>query len=74
MRGVKREGYTIVEMLVAVAIFSLAFITISVIFLGFTGAQSRAAVSQRLLNEGSYMLELVARENRMHAVCVPSFH
>ena len=63
-----RRGYTIVEMLVTVAIFALSFVTIAAIFVGFSTAQTRAGVSQRLLNEGNYLLEVLAREIRMNAI------
>jgi prepilin-type N-terminal cleavage/methylation domain-containing protein len=62
------QGYTLVEMLVAVAVFALAFVTIGAIFIGYNTAQSRAGVSQKLLNEGNHILEAVAREIRMHAI------
>ena len=65
---VTQAGYTIVEMLVSVAVFGLAFIAIGAIFIGFSTAQSRASVSQRLLNEGNFVLEAVAREIRMNAI------
>lgn len=61
-------GYTLIEMVVTVGIFSLAFTAISAIFIGFTTAQSRATVAQRLLNEGNYILEAMTRELRMHAI------
>lgn len=68
LKATRHAGYTIVEMLVTVTIFSLSFLAIAAIFLGFSGAQTRAGVAQRLLNEGNFLLELVTREIRMHAV------
>ncbi|OGY92416.1 MAG: hypothetical protein A3B31_03845 [Candidatus Komeilibacteria bacterium RIFCSPLOWO2_01_FULL_53_11] len=61
-------GYTIVELIVTVAVFGLAFIAIGAIFIGFSTAQSHASASQRLLNEGNFVLEAVAREIRMNAI------
>ncbi len=68
MREAARSGYTLIEMVVTVGIFSLAFVTIAAIFIGFTTAQSRATVSQKTLNEGNYLLEAMAREIRMNAI------
>ena len=62
------NGYTLVEMLVAVAIFALAFGAIAAIFIGFTTAQGRATQAQKLLNEANYLFESVAREIRNNAV------
>lgn len=61
-------GYTIIELLVTVSIFALAFTAIAAIFLGFTTAQSKASQEQRLLNEGNFIFESVVREIRMNAV------
>jgi len=63
-----QRGYTLVEMMVTVSIFALAFIAIGAIFLGFSTAQSRANTAQRLLNEGSFLFETVVKEIRMHAI------
>lgn len=69
MIGVKyQRGYTLVEMLVTVSIFALAFTAIAAIFLGFTTAQSRASNAQKLLNEGNFVFEAIAREVRMHSI------
>src|SRR3989344_4022602 len=64
----QQSGYTLVEMLVTVSIFALAFIAIGAIFLGYSTAQSRASTAQRLLNEANFFLESIAREIRSHAV------
>src|SRR3989344_6335416 len=61
-------GYTLVEMLVTVAIFALAFTAIGAIFIGFTTAQSSASSAQKLLNEGSFILESITREIRSTAI------
>ncbi|MBI4090960.1 MAG: type II secretion system protein [Candidatus Komeilibacteria bacterium] len=64
----RNAGYTLVEMLITVSIFALAFVTIGAIFIGFTAAQSRATTAQRLLNEGGFILEAVTREIRINAI------
>jgi len=67
-KSLYNSGYTIVEMMVTVSIFALAFIAMAAIFLGFNTAQSNASVSQRLLNEGNHMFEAIAREIRMNSI------
>lgn len=62
------NGYTLVELLVTVSIYALAFTAISAIFLGYSTAQSRAVVAQRLLSEGNHIFEQVAREIRINAL------
>lgn len=75
MKKTKQQGgYTLVEMLVTVAIFGLAFVTIGVIFISTSAAQARASSAQRLLNEGNFILESITREIRMNAIdysCAP---
>lgn len=61
-------GFTLVEVMVTVGIFGLAFVTIGAIFLGFTISQARATQAQRLLNEGNYIFDSVVREIRMNAI------
>ena len=62
------DGYSLVEMVVAAGIFALAFVVIAAIFIGYSTAQGRAAIAQRLLNDGNYLMELVSREVRMNAI------
>jgi len=64
----RKNGFTLVEMLITVSIFAIAFIAIGAIVIGFSSAQSNASESQRLLNEGNFLLEAIAREIRMSAI------
>jgi type II secretory pathway pseudopilin PulG len=57
-------GYTIVEMIVSVGIFSLAFTAIASIFVSFINVQGRASTAQRLLNEDTYILTSIASDIR----------
>ncbi|XOB41950.1 MAG: PilW family protein [Candidatus Nealsonbacteria bacterium] len=60
-----KGGFTLIEMLVAVMIFSLIIGAISGVFIsGFRGQKS-ALSSQRLLNQTSYALEYMSRALRM---------
>lgn len=63
-----RGGYSLIEMLVTVAIFALAFVAIGAIFIGFSTAQSRASAAQQLLNEGNFILESITREIRGNTI------
>ena len=56
------EGFTLVELLIAVSIFALLSVIISGIYLAFSKSQARTKVSQSLLNDAQYILETVAKE------------
>ena len=72
MIGVNKQqqsaGYTLIEMMVAITIFAIAFVAIGAIFLSYSLAQTRASSGQRLLNESNFLFETVAREIRMNAI------
>jgi prepilin-type N-terminal cleavage/methylation domain-containing protein len=55
-------GFTLIEILVVVTIFSLLMVTIAGIYVAFSRTQLRTKASQRLLNDSQYALELMARE------------
>ena len=56
------EGFTLVELLIAVSIFAMLSVIISGIYLAFSKSQARTKVSQSLLNDAQYILETVAKE------------
>ena len=58
-------GFTLIEMMVAVAIFSLMVGTIINIFMWGIREQRRALATQKLLDETSYALEYMSRSIRM---------
>ena len=59
-----KEGFTLVELLIAVSIFAILSTIISGIYLSFSKSQARTKVSQSLLNDAQYILETVAKEIR----------
>ena len=59
-----QTGFTLVEMIVATAIFALAFVAIAAIYLGVTRAQNRSKEQAKVLNETQLIFEQVARELR----------
>ncbi len=59
-----QTGLTLVEILVAVSIFSLLSVVISGIYVAFSNAQARATKAQRLLNDAQFALVGIAREIR----------
>lgn len=59
------KGFTLIEMLVAVVIFSLIIGAISGIFISGLIGQRQALVSQKLLDQTSYALEYMGRALRM---------
>lgn len=57
-------GFTLVEILVAVSIFSLLSVVVAGIYVAFSNAQARATRAQRLLNDAQFALVGIAREIR----------
>lgn len=57
-------GLTLVEILVAVSIFSLLSVVVSGIYVAFSNSQARATRAQRLLNDAQFALVGMAREIR----------
>ena len=62
---IKKGGFTLIEMMVAVMIFSLIIGAISGVFISSFRSQKSALSSQRLLNQISYALEYMSRALRM---------
>lgn len=58
----EKKGFSLVEMLVAIAIFAIISILFSTVFLNITNNQRRTKISQEILNNAQYALELMARE------------
>jgi len=61
----KDKGFTLVEMLVAIAIFGLLAGAFTGFMLSALQAQRRILVTQELLNNASYVLEYMSRSIRM---------
>jgi prepilin-type N-terminal cleavage/methylation domain-containing protein len=65
---IKREkGFTLVEMLVAIFIFTLTLGAIVSLFISGVRGQRNALATQRLLDQTSYSLEYMSRALRMTA-------
>lgn len=62
---IKKGGFTLIEMMAAVMIFSLIIGAISGVFISSFRSQKSALSSQRLLNQTSYALEYMSRALRM---------
>jgi len=62
------QGLSLVELLVAVSIFSILAVIISGIYVAFSNSQARAQAGQRLLNDSQFALEAMAREVRDNAI------
>jgi len=62
---IKKGGFTLIEMLASVMIFSLIIGAISGVFISSFRSQKNALSSQRLLNQTSYALEYMSRALRM---------
>ena len=62
---IKKGGFTLIEILVTVAIFTSIFSIISGLFLSALKTQKRALASQDLIKEASYIMEYMSRQLRM---------
>ena len=56
-----KTGFTLVEVLVAVSIFAMLAILLSVIYVAFTKMQTRTQISQQVLNDSQFTLETMTR-------------
>lgn len=61
----KQKGFTIIELLVVTAIFSVVIVVILEIFISTVKVQRYNLTSQRLIDEVSYILEHMSRSIRM---------
>lgn len=62
------EGFTLIEILISLSIFSLLVFAVSVIYVAFNNSQIRTSASQQLLNDSQYAMELMAREIRKSSI------
>ncbi|MDQ5970362.1 MAG: hypothetical protein QG603_139 [Patescibacteria group bacterium] len=62
MRINNKTGFTLVEMLIAISIFAVVATLASSLFSTFANNQKRTKVSQELLNNAQYALEIISRE------------
>ena len=69
--GVTRRGFTLIEIVVAIGIFSIASVIISAVYLNANNLHQHTAVFQRLQNDGRYMVEKITREVRAREIKYP---
>jgi len=62
---VKSKGVTLIEMLAAVAVFSITIGAISGLFISGIRSQRRVLATQEILDQTSYVLEYIGRAIRM---------
>ena len=59
------KGFTLIEMLVAIAIFVFTVASVSGVFVTVLKAQRRSIAYQQLLDQSSYLMEYMSRSIRM---------
>ena len=59
------KGFTLIEMLVAIAIFVFTVASVSGVFVTALKAQRRSIAYQQLLDQSSYLMEYISRSIRM---------
>lgn len=60
----KNHGFTLIEMVVSLMVFSIALIAISAIFLSVTKGQNKTTILRRIQSESHYAFELISLEAR----------
>lgn len=63
-----RRGLTLVEILITLAIFSLAISLVSFLFMNYLKDNNRLLAYQDLSNNGRFILEMIAREARQKEI------
>ncbi len=66
------QGFTLMELVVSIAVFSILIMVIIGVYVAFSNNQLRAQSGQKVLNDGQYALEVMAREIRNNAVYYPA--
>lgn len=59
-----QEGFSLVEILLALAILSVIIVFIGMVYVNFTNIQTRSKSSQEVLNSANFVLEMMSRELR----------
>lgn len=67
----KKQGFTLVEILVAIGIFAIVSVIVSSVFLRLNNLQRNIANNQRLQNESRYIVEKIAKEIRGREINLP---
>ncbi|MFA6307871.1 MAG: prepilin-type N-terminal cleavage/methylation domain-containing protein [Patescibacteria group bacterium] len=66
---IKNEnGFTLIEMLVSMAVFSLMVFAVGAIYIAFNSSQVRTTASQQVLNDSQYAMDFMAKEIRNNAI------
>jgi len=71
-KKINKHGFTLVEVLVSISIFSVMSVIITTVFLSANNLQQNTASYQRLQNDGRYIIEKLAREIRVREIIFPS--
>ena len=68
---VTRNGFTLIEIVVAIGIFSIASVIVSSVYMNANNLHQHTAVFQRLQNDGRYIVEKITREIRAREIQYP---
>jgi len=63
-----KRGFTLIEVVIAMGIFSIASVVISAVYLNANNLHQNTANFQRLQNEGRYIIEKIVRETRAREI------
>ena len=69
MKNIRRQqGFTIVEVLVSAFVFSIIAIVVSGLFIQILALERRACASQKIQENGLFIMELMSREIRVSQI------
>ena len=63
-----KQGFSLLELLLAIGIFSMLITVVAGIYIAFSKTQTEVRASQRLLNDSQYAMEIMAREIRNNII------
>ncbi len=64
----KQKGFTLIEVLVTAFVFSIIVVIVMGIFTNLLGNQRRAMASQKIQEDGLFIMELMSREIRVSQI------
>lgn len=63
-----RKGFTYIELIIVIAIFSIITVIIGTTFILFTRAQTNTSVREKLIADGRYIMETITRNIRLNRI------
>lgn len=72
VKGKNKNGFTLIELMVAMFVFALVMVTVSMVFVNFFNAYKKIRVAQSNAESVQYALNLMAKTLRTSSIISPS--